>query len=147
MIKMQIIGHLGKDAEINIHGTNSVINFSVAHTEKYKDSSGTIINKTTWISCAWWTEKTNIAQYLKKGTQIYAEGQPEVKMWRDNQSGENKCGLNLREFSVQILGGKKEENSQNSNSQPQSQNNEGFQPFKPETVNSDISEPIDDLPF
>lgn len=144
MLKMQIIGHLGKDAEINMHGSNSVINFSVAHTEKYKNAEGVQMNKTVWVSCAWWTDRTNVAQYLKKGTQIWAEGQPEVKMWRDNGSGENKAGLNLRIFSVQLLGGKKEEGHGGPQNAPQQSNsNGGFQPYGGTT---DLSGD-DDLPF
>jgi len=142
MIKAQVIGHLGRDAEVNIHGNKQVINFSVAHTEKYKDSSGTMINKTVWVKCAWWTDKTSIAQYLKKGTQVYVEGQPGVNMWRDNSSGENKSELTLRVHQVQLLGGKKEEGQPNSQQPAQPQNNVGYQPV------SDIPQDnFDDLPF
>ncbi|MBD0352663.1 MAG: single-stranded DNA-binding protein, partial [Flavisolibacter sp.] len=41
MIKMQVIGNLGKDCVVNNVNGKSVINFTVAHTEKYKDSQGT----------------------------------------------------------------------------------------------------------
>ena len=108
MLKVQIIGHLGKDAEVNVHGSDSVINFSVAHTDKYKDGNGTMVNKTTWVSCSWWVERTTIAQYLKTGTQVYVEGIPEAKMWR-GKDGDNKCGLNCRVYSVQLLGSKQSE--------------------------------------
>jgi single-strand DNA-binding protein len=142
MIKMQAIGHLGRDAEINVSGNKPVINFSIAHTEKYKDQAGTTINKTVWIKCAWWTDKTTISQYLKKGTQIYVEGQPGVNMWIDN-SGENKSELTLRVHSVQLLGGKKEEGqgtNQQNNSHPST--NTGYTP-----VATDIPIGDDDLPF
>lgn len=143
---MQAIGHLGRDAEVNIHGTNSVINFSIAHTEKYKDKNGTAMSKTIWISCAWWTDKTNIAQYLKKGTQVYVEGQPGVRMWRDNNSGENKCDMTCRVFSVQLLGAKKEEGQGGNQPAQQTQGNAtpntGYQP-----VQTNSEEGYDDLPF
>lgn len=138
---MYAIGNLGRDAEVNIHNNKSVINFSFAHTEKYKDQNGILINKTIWISCAWWTDKTTIAQYLKKGTQVFVEGQPGVKMWRDN-SGENKCDLTCRVHSVQLLGGKREEGPQAAPGS-NTQNNTGYVP-----VASDIPQDDDhDLPF
>ena len=37
MIKMQIIGHLGQDSQVNDVNGKKVINFSVAHSEKFKN--------------------------------------------------------------------------------------------------------------
>ena len=71
MIKTQVIGHLGKDAVVTSVLGKTVINFSVAHTEKFKDASGAVKEKTTWVDCSNWTDKTAIAPYLKKGTQVY----------------------------------------------------------------------------
>ena len=47
MIKLQVIGNLGKDCITNTVNGKSVINFSVAHTEKFRDSSGQQKEKTT----------------------------------------------------------------------------------------------------
>src|SRR6478672_6019591 len=69
MIKMQVIGNLGKDCVVNAVNGKNVINFTVAHTEKYKDSQGNNQEKTTWVECAYWTDRTAIAQYLTKGKQ------------------------------------------------------------------------------
>ncbi len=41
MIKLQIVGNLGKDCILKEVKRKNVINFSVAHTEKFKDSQGT----------------------------------------------------------------------------------------------------------
>ena len=40
MIKLQIIGNLGKDCNVREVNGKKVINFSVAHTDKYKDPQG-----------------------------------------------------------------------------------------------------------
>ena len=49
MIKLQVIGHIGKDAELKtLDSGKSVINFSVADTQKQKDGT----SKTTWVECA-----------------------------------------------------------------------------------------------
>ena len=140
MLKVQIIGHLGKDAEVNVHGSDSVINFSVAHTDKYKDGNGTMVNKTTWVSCSWWVERTTIAQYLKTGTQVYVEGVPEAKMWR-GKDGDNKCGLNCRVYSVQLLGSKQSEGTVSRETNPPLEGSVNM----PSVNNNPIEE--DDLPF
>jgi len=40
MIKLQIVGNLGKDCIMKEINGKNVINFSVAHTERYKDAQG-----------------------------------------------------------------------------------------------------------
>lgn len=103
MIKLQAIGHLGKDAETRQVNGKTVINFSIAHTEKYT-SNGEQKEKTILIECTYWTEKTGIAPFLKKGTQVYIEGRPEIRTYQ-TQSGQNGASLTCRILSVQLLGG------------------------------------------
>lgn len=104
MIKLQVIGHLGKDCTTNVVNGKNVINFSVAHSEKYKDASGVQKDKTTWVECAYWTERTAIAPYLKKGQLVYTEGTPEVRSYTKND-GTTGTSLTLRVLNVQLLGG------------------------------------------
>jgi single-strand DNA-binding protein len=104
MIKLQIVGNLGKDCIVNEVNGKKVINFSVAHTEKYKDSTGTPREKTTWVECAYWTDRTAISQYLSKGKMVYAEGSPDADAYtkKDGQPG---ATLRMRVQSIQLLGG------------------------------------------
>ena len=84
MIKMQVIGNLGKDCLVNTVNGKNVINFTVAHTEKYRDSQGNNQEKTTWVDCAYWSDKTGIAPYLTKGKQVFVEGTPELSTYQKN---------------------------------------------------------------
>src|SRR4028119_1653359 len=104
MIKLLAIGHLGKDCITNTVNGKTVMNFSVAHTEKFKDSQGVQKDRTTWVECAYWSDRTGIAPYLKKGTQVYVEGNPELKTYPKND-GSTGASLNLRVMNVQLLGG------------------------------------------
>ena len=117
MIKLTVIGNLGKSAVINTVNGKNVINFSVAHTEKYKDAQGNQKEKTTWVDCAYWAEKTAIASYLNKGTQVYVEGQPDVRSYTTKE-GIHGATLTVRVSSVQLLGSK-----QSDTPQPQLSNN------------------------
>jgi single-strand DNA-binding protein len=111
MVKMQVIGHLGKDAQVTIVNGKTVINFSVAHTEKFKDAQGVQKDKTIWVDCSWWTEKASIAMYLKKGTMVFTEGQPNVRSYT-NQNGQQGSTLTLRVSLVQLLSSKNTQNEQ-----------------------------------
>jgi single-strand DNA-binding protein len=107
MIKMQVIGNLGKDCVVNTVNGKNVINFTVAHTEKFKDSQGNQQEKTTWVDCAYWVDKTALAQYLTKGKQVFVEGQPEARSFQRND-GTPGASLSLRVRDVQLLGGRGE---------------------------------------
>src|SRR5262245_17238052 len=117
MIKLLVIGNLGKDAIVNNVNGKNVINFTVAHTEKFKDAQGNQKDKTVWVDCAYWTDRTAVAPYLKKGTQVYVEGQPDVRTFT-TQDGRNGASLTLRVSSVQLLGSRPEGGSGGGNYQP-----------------------------
>jgi single-strand DNA-binding protein len=144
MIKMQIIGNLGKDCVVNTVNGKNVINFTVAHTEKYKDSQGNQQEKTTWVDCAYWTDRTAVAQYLTKGKQVYVEGQPEARSFQRND-GTPGSSLSLRVREVQLLGGRGDSSGggsyQPNTSAAASTSNSNI------PSPSDITEPVDDLPF
>ncbi|MFT3824959.1 MAG: single-stranded DNA-binding protein [Chitinophagaceae bacterium] len=107
MIKLQVIGNLGKDCVTNTVNGKNVINFNVAHTERFRDAQGNQKDKTIWVECAYWTDRTGIAPYLRKGTQVYVEGSPEVRTYAKTD-GSTGASLTLRVLSVQLLGARPE---------------------------------------
>jgi single-strand DNA-binding protein len=153
MIKLQIIGNLGRDAVVNNVNGKSVINFTVAHTEKYKDAQGVQKDRTTWVDCAYWTDRTAIAPYLKKGTQVYSEGTPDIRTYT-TQDGRNAASLTLRVQNVQLLGGRTNENggeNSNTNYQNNNYNNTASANVYTAPVQHQAApianDPLDDLPF
>lgn len=85
MNRIEIIGHVGADAEIKEFQNNQVINFSVGVSESYtkKDTNEKITN-TVWFECARWGNNTQIAQYLKKGAQVFVSGKPNNRAYINN---------------------------------------------------------------
>lgn len=152
MIKLQVIGNLGKDAIVNNVNGKNVINFNIAHTEKYKDAQGNQKDRTIWVECAYWTDRTAIAPYLKKGTQVYVEGNPDVRTYTTSD-GRQGASLSLRIQSVQLLGSRANDGftSQNNGGYQQTpqQNYQqpSYQQAAPVTSANDLVEPLDDLPF
>jgi single-strand DNA-binding protein len=151
MIKLQVIGNLGKDCMVNMVNGKNVINFSVAHTERYRDSTGVQKEKTTWVECAYWTDRTGISPYLKKGQQVFVEGTPEIRSFTRND-GTTGSSLSLRVQYVQLVGareGQQGENGSGSNmgtSQPQSQAS-SYQTGGESMAQSVDQGAGDDLPF
>ncbi|MFN9112065.1 MAG: single-stranded DNA-binding protein, partial [Bacteroidota bacterium] len=112
----------------------NVMNFTVAHTEKYKDNTGAQREKTIWVDCAYWNERTSISPYLKKGTQVYVEGTPEVRTYT-TQDGKSGASLSLRVLNIQLLGSR--------NADPSSAGS----PVASEPGHAGGGEGPDDLPF
>ena len=143
MIKLQVIGNLGKDCIVNTVNGKNVINFTVAHTEKFRDSQGANQERTTWVDCAYWTDRTAVSPYLTKGKQVFVEGTPEVRTFTRND-GTPGASLSLRVREVQLLGGR----GDNGGASSGMTTTESYSSSKASIPNAaDISEPIDDLPF
>ena len=140
MLKLQIIGNLGKDCVVNTVNGKNVINFTVAHTEKFRDSQGTNQERTTWVDCAYWTDKTAISPYLTKGKQVFVEGNPEVKTFT-RQDGTPGASLALRVRDIQLLGGRSDAGG------PAAMSTEASSSKSSIPNPADITEPVDDLPF
>lgn len=148
MIKLLVIGNLGKDAVLNNVNGKNVINFTVAHTEKYKDAQGVQKDRTVWVDCSYWTDRTGVVPYLKKGTQVYVEGNPDVRTYT-TQDGRNGATLTLRVQSIQLVGAR----ATDAGSAPATGNTYGsssapaYNAQPSVSSPSDITEPMDDLPF
>lgn len=145
MIKMQVIGRLGKDCVVNAVNGKNVINFTVAHSEKYRDSQGNNQEKTIWVDCAYWTDRTAVSPYLTKGTQVFVEGSPEVRSFT-RQDGTGGASLSLRVREVQLLGSK-QDNGPSATPAYSGAAASGSSSGSPVPSASEITEPIDDLPF
>lgn len=146
MIKMQVIGRLGKDCIVNTVSGKNVINFSVAHSERYKDSQGNLQEKTTWVDCAYWTDRTAVAPYLVKGVQVYVEGTPEARAF-SRQDGTAGASLSLRVREVQLLGSKAEGTGGGTPAYNSGGNTSTASGGNSYASANEITEASDDLPF
>ena len=111
MLKLEILGNIGNDAQVKDFNGKKYIAFNVAHSEKFKNAQGTETERTTWVSVLYPGEGA-IVNYLKKGTGVFVRGDMSVKMFQD--SGHNwQIGVNCLAREVQLLpGGKRDQNQQ-----------------------------------
>jgi len=89
--KVLLIGRLGADPEIKqmING-KSVARISLATSQSWKDkNTGEKKEKTEWHRIVVFNEGlvNVVQQYLKKGAQVYIEGQLSTRKWKDEKSG------------------------------------------------------------
>jgi single-strand DNA-binding protein len=110
--KVIILGTLGRDPEVrNFQNGGKVVNLRVATSERYKDREGNQQERTEWHSVAIFNEKLGeIAErYLKKGNQVYLEGQLETRKWTTNEGQERyTTEIVLRQYrgELSLIGGR-----------------------------------------
>ena len=93
-----------------------------------------------WIVPTGPTEQP-IAPYLKKGTQVYAEGTPDLRTYQKSD-GTQGVSLTLRVLSVQLLGSRNSGEGGNENYQAGSSGSLSAVP-----ASGEMTAPVDDLPF
>ncbi len=111
MIKLQVIGNVGRDAEIHDVNGKKSINFTVASNKAYTDGDGNRVEKTTWVSCTMWRDQnqsTKVAEFIKKGSKIFVEGSPEIKMYKDSDN-KTQSSLNLTVANLELISVKEDE--------------------------------------
>jgi len=89
--KVLLIGRLGADPEIKqmVNGKN-VARLSLATSQSWKDkNTGEKKEKTEWHRVVIFNEGlvNVVQQYVKKGAQVYIEGQLTTRKWKDEKSG------------------------------------------------------------
>tara|TARA_Y100001936_G_scaffold207608_1_gene212625 strand:+ start:62 stop:517 length:456 start_codon:yes stop_codon:yes gene_type:complete len=97
--KVQLIGRLGADPEVKqmVNG-KSVARLSLATSQSWKDrNSGEKKEKTEWHRIVVFNEGlvNVVQQYLKKGAQVYIEGQLNTRKWKDEQTGQDKYSTEI----------------------------------------------------
>lgn len=124
---MEIVGRLTKDASVNqTKSTREVVNFSVAVNENYKPKgSHDYVQQTTFFNCSYWLT-SKIASVLRKGVLVQLIGNLSVSAYT-NAEGQPKADLKFHVNAIKIL------------SKPAT----AIVSLQP----SELSEPLEDLPF
>ena len=146
--KVLLIGRLGTDPEIKqmVNG-KSVARLSLATSNTWKDkNTGEKKEKTEWHRIVIFNEGlvNVVQQYVKKGAQVYIEGQLTTRKWRDEKAGIDKYSTEvvLQGFnsSFKILSSK---NNQIENTQGESVVKSSL----PDNENIPSNDLDDEIPF
>lgn len=129
MLKAEIIGTIGADAEIKDFSGKKYVSLSVACNDYAKDQQGNRTETTTWVSVLWYGDGGGLLPYLKKGAKVFIRGNLKAKAYTDKQ-GATQASININAFEVQLCGFKSDGNTSTTTSAParQSTSNDGL-PF------------------
>lgn len=149
--KVILVGNLGQDPEVRyLPNGGAVANITLATSESWRDkATGEQKEQTEWHRVVLFGKLAEVAgEYLKKGSQVYIEGQLRTRKWTD-QSGVEKYTTEVLVNVggvMQMLGGK-----QGGNEQRPAPRNNSQQRSQPAQQQAQHSEPPmdfdDDIPF
>ncbi len=134
--KVILVGNLGQDPEVRyMPSGGAVANITVATSESWRDkATGEQREKTEWHRVALFGKLAEVAgEYLRKGSQVYIEGQLQTRKWQD-QNGQERFTTEVvvQGFNgvMQMLGGRQQQGGGMNQGQPQQQGGWG-QPQQP----------------
>lgn len=113
--KVLLIGFLGQDPEIRyMPGGSAVATLSMATSESWRDKqSGELKEKTEWHRVVVFGKPAEIAgEYLRKGSQVYIEGQLRTHKWFDEKNGVDRFSTEVvvsLQGTMQMLGSRHQE--------------------------------------
>lgn len=95
--KMMIIGNLGADPELRYTPSGkAVTNLRVAVNDRSRGPDGEWVEETMWIGVEVWEQQAErLAEQLRKGNKIYAEGQLRSREF-EGRDGQKRTSLELR---------------------------------------------------
>ncbi|WP_229623981.1 single-stranded DNA-binding protein [Vibrio parahaemolyticus] len=128
--KVILVGNLGGDPEVRyMPNGGAVANITIATSESWRDkATGEQREKTEWHRVALYGKLAEVAgEYLRKGSQVYIEGQLQTRKWQDQQ-GQDRYTTEVvvqgYQGIMQMLGGR----AQGGQGQPAQGRAQGGQP-------------------
>jgi single-strand DNA-binding protein len=116
MDRYQFTGNIGADAETKPTANGKqMVTFNVAIDKSYKDAQGNKVAKTKWVSCVRFIDQGKtwgVLPYLKKGTKVLIEGEPEARAWMNATSGDAQAALNVNVRDLELVGSPTQANTQ-----------------------------------
>ncbi|EAT0833336.1 single-stranded DNA-binding protein [Salmonella enterica] len=132
--KVILIGNLGQDPELRyMPNGGAVANLTLATSETWRDKqTGEMRENTEWHRVVVFGKLAEIAgEYLRKGSQVYIEGQLRTRSWDDN-NGVTRYVTEIvvsMQGTMQMLGNRQAQTSGDwSQQQPQGSQSSGSQP-------------------
>ncbi|EAM8419253.1 single-stranded DNA-binding protein [Salmonella enterica] len=155
--KVMLIGHLGQDPDVRyLPNGNAVAMLSLATSDTWKDKqTGEQKERTEWHRVVIYGKLAGIAgEYLRKGSQVYIEGELRTRKWTD-QSGQERYTTEVvvsMQGTMQMLGSRgnggngQQQGSQGQPQQPAGRSYSGTPP-KQHPANEPPMDFDDDIPF
>ena len=105
MLKAEIIGNLGADAEIKSGEGYSFVSMRIANTEKWKDENDQEHTETQWVDVNWSKTDSSLIPFLKSGVKVFVRGFVRTRVYSSAKDRKMKAGLTINALEIELCGG------------------------------------------
>ena len=125
--KVILLGHAGKDPQVHILPSGTLVNLSLATSERHKDNRGEWQERTEWHNLVGYQRIGEVLRdYVRRGSRIFVEGELRTRSWEDRESGQKRFRTEVVVHEISLLS---QAAATNSASEPEHHaNGNGFVP-------------------
>lgn len=109
MLKVELIGNIGADAEVKDFQGNKFVTFRVAHSSRYKDAQGNETESTTWVDVTMNDTESKVIPFLKQGVKVFVRGNASLRVYSSPKDKMMKAGLQVSAWEIELCGGQSED--------------------------------------
>lgn len=109
MLKVEVIGNLGADAEVKDFQGNKFVTFRVAHSSKFKNGDGQTTESTTWVDVTMNDTESKVIPFLKAGVKVFVRGNASLRVYSSPKDRMMKAGLQVSAWEIELCGGQSED--------------------------------------
>lgn len=105
MLKVELIGNLGADAQVKDANGAKFVTMRIAHTDKWTDAQGAQRSATTWVDVTYNNPDAKIVQFLKAGVKVFVRGNASLRVYSSAKDRCMKAGLTIAAIEIELCGG------------------------------------------
>ena len=109
MLKVEMIGNIGADAEVKDYQGNKFVTFRVAHSSKYKDAKGNDTESATWVDVTLNDTESKVIPFLKQGVKVFVRGNASLRVYSSPKDKMMKAGLQVSAWEIELCGGQSDD--------------------------------------
>lgn len=105
MLKVEVIGNVGADAQVKNEGGKPFVAFTLAHREKWTDEAGTVHEQTQWVDVIINDPESKVVPFIKSGVKLYVRGDARLRVFSSAKDRKMKAGLTVSAREIELCGG------------------------------------------
>ena len=109
MLKVELIGNLGADAQVKEANGAKFVTMRIAHTDRWTDDRGNTKESTIWVDVTFNNAESKVLPFLKAGVKIFVRGNASLRVYSSAKDRCMKAGLTVAAHEIELCGGSSDE--------------------------------------
>lgn len=109
MLKVELIGNLGADAQVKEANGAKFVTMRIAHTDRWTDDRGNTKESTIWVDVTFNNAESKVLPFLKAGVKIFVRGNASLRVYSSAKDRCMKAGLTVSAHEIELCGGSSDE--------------------------------------